>query len=64
MLPGEAVKKALSSMTLGPPVYVVAIRKAAYRMAVAAQGVLGKTIKGLVVIKYGHDENAGGGAYH
>jgi len=55
MLPERAVKNALSGFIFNGPVHMVAIGKAAYRMAEAACDHLGERIvSGLVVTKYGH----------
>ncbi|MBP3428252.1 MAG: glycerate kinase [Clostridia bacterium] len=59
VLPDEAVRRALADMDLPPRVTLVAIGKAAWRMAAAAQSILGSRItQGVVVTKYGHSEGA------
>lgn len=56
VLPGPAVKKALTALE-SMPTYVVAIGKAAWKMAEAAAGVLGDDlIEGVVITKYHHSE--------
>ncbi len=55
VLPDVAVKNALSDMPGDRPVYMVAIGKAAWKMAEAACEALGDRLKaGVVVTKYGH----------
>ncbi len=55
VLPDVAVKNALSDMPGNRPVYMVAIGKAAWKMAEAACEALGDRLKaGVVVTKYGH----------
>lgn len=55
VLPEAAVIKALGERKFGAGVLVIAIGKAAWRMAHAATQVLGNQIRtGLVVTKYGH----------
>ncbi|MBR4768098.1 MAG: glycerate kinase [Lachnospiraceae bacterium] len=56
VLPGQNVKKVLFETDLGSgDIYVVAVGKAAYTMAKAAEDVLrGRIKKGLVITKYGH----------
>ena len=55
VLPDAAVMRALERHTLTGDCYVIAIGKAAYRMAAAAQSVLHQQIKaGLVITKYDH----------
>ncbi|MGJ4849039.1 glycerate kinase [Bacillota bacterium Meth-B3] len=55
VLPDVAVKNALSDMPGDRPVYMVAIGKAAWKMAEAACEALGGRLKaGVVVTKYGH----------
>lgn len=58
VMPEVAVKKALASKSFdGRKVYVVAIGKAAWRMAKATSDTLGGLIKkGIVVTKYGHSQ--------
>lgn len=56
VLPGPAVEKALRTLKPGPA-YVVAIGKAAWKMAKAAADVLGEDlIEGIVITKYHHSE--------
>ncbi len=58
VLPETAVKHALESIENAPS-YLVAIGKAAWRMASAAAEVLGKNlIEGIVITKYGHSRGA------
>ncbi len=55
VLPDVAVKNALSDMPGDRPVYMVAIGKAAWKMAEAACEALGDRLEaGVVVTKYGH----------
>lgn len=56
VLPNEAVKRTLDGKTFAQGnVYLVAVGKAAWQMAAAAQGVLGQRLsKGIVLTKYGH----------
>lgn len=55
VLPDAAVKRALHKHQIDGSCYVIAIGKAAYRMATAANEVLaGKVKAGLIVTKYGH----------
>ncbi|MGJ8453817.1 glycerate kinase type-2 family protein [Pseudothermotoga sp. U03pept] len=55
LLPENAVTESLKEINLEGNVTVVAIGKAAWRMAKAAKEVLGnKVIKGVVITKYGH----------
>lgn len=56
VLPDEAVKRTLDGKTFAQGnVYLVAVGKAAWQMAAAAQGVLGQRLsKGIVLTKYGH----------
>ncbi len=55
VLPDEAVKRALHKHPIRGQCYVIAIGKAAYRMAAAAGQVLGDKVKqGIVITKYGH----------
>lgn len=59
VLPQEAVKEALQGRRFLGRVYLVAIGKAAYAMAKAAQEVLADTITaGVVITKYGHGQEA------
>ncbi len=59
VLPEEAVRKALSGASFPGRVRLVAIGKAAPRMAKAAHGLLGEQIeKGVVITKYGHSLKA------
>ena len=56
VLPGAAVKNALQTIERKPS-YVVAIGKAAWKMAAAAAEVLGDDlIEGIVITKYHHSE--------
>lgn len=55
VLPGVALKNALTEISGDRPVYMVAIGKAAWKMAEAACEALGNRLKvGVVVTKYGH----------
>ncbi len=55
VLPDEAVRRALEGVAFPGRVILVAVGKAAWQMAKAAQGVLGSAIDaGVVVTKYGH----------
>lgn len=55
VMPEKAVQNALKAFDLKTPCHVVAIGKAAWRMAAAAQETLGKLImSGVVITKYGH----------
>ncbi len=57
VLPDNAVKEELKKRSLPEKVYLVAIGKAAWRMAKAAHEILGRRIvKGIVITKYGHSE--------
>lgn len=57
VLPDVAVHRALQSHPLDHPAVVVAIGKAAWRMANAASQALGDLMKaGIVITKYGHSE--------
>ncbi len=57
VLPDVAVKRALESRAVNRDVYVVAIGKAAYRMAKAASETLGDRVRaGVVITKYAHAE--------
>lgn len=59
VLPDAAVKRTLEGWTPPGPVYVVAIGKAAWRMAAAASKSLGNAVyAGVVVTKYGHSLGA------
>ena len=53
--PDEAVKRALSNISLSGNIYLVSVGKAAWQMAKAASGVLGNRIDdGIVITKYDH----------
>ena len=55
--PGNAVVRALEQIPLGGKLYVVAVGKAAWHMAKAAQNVLADRIEtGIVITKYHHVE--------
>ena len=55
MLPDQAVHKALSAKKITGNIVLVAVGKAAWRMAHAADRVLGKQIsRGIVITKHGH----------
>ena len=63
VLPDEAVRKALTGEEFAPylktsgKIYVVSVGKAAWKMAQAAESVLGKRLeKGIVLTKYHHVE--------
>lgn len=57
VLPDEAVRRALEGRTFSRPVTLVAIGKAAWRMAKAAHGALeGNIARGIVITKYDHSE--------
>ena len=57
VLPDAAVQRALAGRTFPRGVTLIAIGKAAWRMANAACGVLGESVKrGVVITKYGHSE--------
>ncbi len=58
VLPEHAVKSQLSSMSLGENIYLVAIGKAAWRMAKAAKDFLKEKNKknGIVITKYEHSQ--------
>ena len=57
VLPDEAVFRALRGRTFSRPVIVVAIGKAAWRMARAAHDALeGQVSRGIVITKYAHSE--------
>ncbi len=56
VLPDSSVKEALENLKI-ESAYLVAIGKAAWRMAKAAKDVLGdRIIEGIVITKYGHSE--------
>ena len=54
VLPDAAVRRALSSFAPGGRVLLVAAGKAAWQMAHAAVGCLGRVDGGVVITKYGH----------
>lgn len=57
VLPYKAVEKALSGKTFSGNITVIAIGKAAWTMAAAAQKILGTSInKGIVITKYHHSQ--------
>ena len=57
VLPDAAVYRALEGRRFDRPVTVIAIGKAAWRMANAAAKALGENLReGLVITKYGHSE--------
>jgi len=57
VLPYKAVEKALSGKTFTGNITVIAIGKAAWTMAAAAQKILGTSInKGIVITKYHHSQ--------
>ncbi len=57
VLPDEAVRRALEGRVFSRPVTLVAIGKAAWRMARAAHDALeGNIARGIVITKYGHSE--------
>ena len=60
VLPDAAVERALAQHTAGRPVTLIALGKAAWRMADAAYRVLGaqRVKQGIVVTKYDHCEGA------
>ena len=59
VLPDVAVRRALKEHPFESPVTVIAIGKAAWRMANAASEALGDLVKaGVVITKYGHSEGA------
>lgn len=59
VLPEAAVQAALKNRAITKAVTVIAIGKAAWRMAEASYAVLGEKIKqGLIVTKYGHSQGA------
>lgn len=54
-LPGEAVRAALKNLDLGDRITLVAVGKAAWEMAAAAQAALaGRVRQGIVITKYEH----------
>jgi len=58
VLPGEAVAEALKKLPVLSQIHVVAVGKAAYKMAETAWEFYGdKIVQGLVVTKYGHAGN-------
>jgi len=58
-LPDKAVSEYLRTHAFSERLFLLAIGKAAWRMARAAYEVLGKQIyKGMVITKYGHNEGA------
>nr|WP_041428456.1 glycerate kinase [Pseudothermotoga lettingae] len=57
LLPDSAVTKTLRELNLSGNIILVAIGKAAWRMAKAAKDTLGEKItRGVVITKYGHSE--------
>ena len=57
VLPDAAVYRALEGRRFDRPVTVIAIGKAAWRMANAAAKALGENLReGIVITKYGHSE--------
>ena len=57
VLPDAAVYRALEGRRFDRPVTVIAIGKAAWRMANAAAKALGESLReGIVITKYGHSE--------
>lgn len=59
VLPDAAVRRALAGKKYKKPVHLVAIGKAAWRMARAACDVLGdQAARGVVITKYGHSEGS------
>lgn len=57
VLPDKAVKEEIEKLNFNDSVYLVAIGKAAWRMAKAAKDSLGDKIKdGIVITKYGHSK--------
>lgn len=57
VLPDNAVKRVLKEIRLDENVVIVAIGKAAWRMAKSAKDFLGERVtKGIVITKYGHSE--------
>ena len=59
VLPDTAVQKALEDLEIKRPAQVIAIGKAAWKMASAASGILGNRLRsGVVITKYGHSEGS------
>lgn len=59
VLPDTAVQKALEDLEIKRPAHVIAIGKAAWKMASAASGILGNRLRsGVVITKYGHSEGS------
>jgi len=59
VLPDTAVQKALEDLETKRPAHVIAIGKAAWKMASAASGILGNRLRsGVVITKYGHSEGS------
>ncbi len=59
VLPDTAVQKALEDLETKRPAHVIAIGKAAWKMASAASGILGSRLRsGVVITKYGHSEGS------
>lgn len=57
VLPDDAVLRALEDIDLGENIVIVAVGKAAWRMAKSAKSLLrDKVIKGVVITKYGHSK--------
>ncbi len=57
VLPDKAVERILKQIDIGENVTIVAIGKAAWRMAMSAKEVLGeRVVRGIVVTKYGHSQ--------
>ncbi|MFN3284011.1 MAG: DUF4147 domain-containing protein, partial [Pseudothermotoga sp.] len=57
VLPDNAVKRVLKEIRLDENVVIIAIGKAAWRMAKSAKDFLGERVtKGIVITKYGHSE--------
>lgn len=57
-LPSQAVIDALNGKTFSGGIYIAAIGKAAYPMAISALSVLGNNVKKTIVVtKYGHAED-------
>lgn len=54
VLPDEAVCRALKDVNFSGRVFLVAVGKAAWQMANAAIGCLGRVDRGIVITKYGH----------
>lgn len=60
-LPERAVESALNKIELGDSITIIAVGKAACKMAAAAEKMLGGKIKqGLIVTKYGHSADYSG----